>query len=155
MSTITIRIDKGHVYNEAAKLTGYLGAKAMDADRGAYRRVALTDADRELLERYFAESCSEVTTSLSRWLVSVSDHPYGHGTDLGADYEIELDVQSSYDASLTPSVATSLTGYFVSSVASRWLLVSDPSRAEAVAAEAALLLEDVLRKLYWKKKPLR
>ena len=54
MNEKTLTTDKNDVYEEVAKTTSYAGAKTDDAT--AYDKIFTTDADKEMLERFWQES---------------------------------------------------------------------------------------------------
>lgn len=53
---VILTIKKAVVYDEVAKLTGYVGAKTIEDSGKAYDRVFTTDDDRLMLERFWRES---------------------------------------------------------------------------------------------------
>lgn len=146
MKRITLSVDKGRVYEEAAKTTDYNGSKNDADDRRD--KVLITDADNVMLERFWAESASAVNERVKPFLVSVTDP--GDNS-----YSVELEMSNSYDTTLTPSVNSSLFSYFATSVISKWMEFSDKGDAKGYAENAAAMLTDVMRKLYYKKKPVR
>lgn len=150
--TITIYIGKTRILDEAEKTSAYLGSKRSSVqDPEAYRRVSLVTANREQLDRYWMETCSAATSALRRWLVSVSDHtaPDSQG------YTITLEPSVSWPAALKSSVKESLTGYFVNSLLSKWLMIVLPEFAEVYANLAASMLQDAVSKMYQREKPKR
>lgn len=154
MIEISLTVSKTQVYNEVAKTTSYAGQKMVD-DESAYSRIFTTDADREMLERYWVEACAGATNLLKPWLVSVGAQPESHGVDLGNDYTVTLQVSDRYDESLTDSVETSLYSYVVNTILAKWFVLSNKGETEAYATMAVGMMEDVLQKLYYQKKPER
>lgn len=156
MQEVELTISKSKVYHEVAKLTSYIGSKSVtENDPDAYRRVFATDASRELLEQYWSEACSGVTASLRPWLAAVTEHGYSHHPDLSADYRVKLRMPSTYDSALTGSVETSLSSHVMLGIASKWLLITDPSRSTSYGEQAASSLTEALSKLYHRKAPAR
>lgn len=145
MKIITLTIGKEAVYAEVSQTTAYSGAKMTD-DKDAYDRIFTTDADRAMLERFWDETCSMATEGMKRFVVEVSSD---------ADYISTLELSNSYDEALTPSVEKSLFSYFVLSIVSKWNAFVDKGEVERYANEAHISFQDVLSKLYYKKRPQR
>ena len=156
MQEVTLTIDKSRVWDEIAKATSYTGAKMMSAeDPGAYERIFTTDADRQMLERYWVEACSLATDTLKPWLSSVDNQPIHHGVDMTSDYEVTLSMSDRYDTTLTDSVQAALFSFFVSTILSKWYRLANKGETEAYASEAVAMLQTAAQKLYYKKKPTR
>lgn len=145
---------KANVYNEVAKTTSYTGAK-MKGDDDAYDRIFTTDDDRTMLERFWTETCDAVTSQLKPFILSVSDHPESHGIELARNYEVELELSSSFDMNLKGSIESSLFSFFVMGIISKWYKFNNKEDIERYASDAAGMLDDVMRKIYYKKKPRR
>lgn len=154
MITITLTVSKARVYNEVAKTTSYTGSK-MTGDEGAYSRIFTTDDDRLMLERFWVESCNAVTQNLKPFVTSVSSHPVGDSVDLARNYTVSMSLPSTFDANLVDSIESSLFSFFVSLIVSKWFKFTNREESESYALESAGLMEDVLRKVYHRKSPIR
>ena len=150
----TFTVNKANVYNEVAKTTSYTGAK-MEKDDNAYQRIFTKDEDRLMLERFWIETCNAVTDQLKQFIVSVSDQAVNYDINLEMNYEVTLELSSSYDTNLSGSVNTSLFSFFVSSIVSKWFKFTNKEDEEIYVKEAVGLMNDVISKVYWKKKPKR
>lgn len=146
MNRIEIHIDKAQVWDEVAKTAAYTGDK-MIGDETAYDRIMLTDEDAKVLQRFWEEAASVANDQLKEMLLS--------GSGVSDDYRVMLEVSRSYDDNLTPSVEASLRSYFISAIVSKWYMFANKGEAETYSAEAALMMNDVLRKLYSRKRPQR
>jgi hypothetical protein len=155
MKNVTLIVNKAYVYDEVAKTTSYAGAKMMAEDSTAYDRIFTTDEDRLLLERFWNETCNMVTNRLKPFIISIDSQPISHGIDLSRDYKVELGLSSSYDDVLTEAINTSLFNFFVAMIVSKWFIVANKAEAESYAVGSAGIMEDVMRKIYYKKKPQR
>lgn len=155
MQEITITIDKSLVWHEVAKATSYTGAKMMADDPGAYVRIMVSDEEREMLERYWVEACSLVTSQLREWVASVDVQPIHHGVDITTDYEATLSVADAWPSALHDSVQSSLLSFVVATILSKWYRLTNKGETEAYATEAAAHLTDVEMKLYQRKRPTR
>lgn len=154
MKNIELKINKASVYDEVAKTTSYTGVK-MQGDESAYDRIFTTDADREMLERFWVEACNGATEQFKPFLVSVTDQPMSHGVELEKDYEVNLELSSSFDESLKGSIETSLFSYFVAMIVSKWYKFTNKGESESYGTDAVGAIDDVMRKIYYRKKPTR
>lgn len=154
MIEVTLTVNKAQVYDEVAKTTSYTGVK-MQGDESAYDRIFTTDDDRMMLERFWVEACNAATEQFKPFLKSVNEQVEGLSVDLSRNYEVELELSSSYDASLTGSIKTSLFSFFVSLIVSKWFKFTNKDEAESYGVDASSMMGDVMRKVYYKKKPTR
>lgn len=145
MRTISLTINKDAVYEEVAKTTSYTGAK-MD-DEHAYERIFTTDEDATILERFWNECKNMVCNSLKKVLESETEE---QGT-----YTLNLQLSSAFDESLVESMQRSLFSFFVMNITAKWYTFANKSEATGYATEAATYIEDIMRKAYFKKKPVR
>lgn len=155
MKNITLTVNKAYVYDEVAKTTAYAGAKMMAEDVAAYERIFTTDEDRLLLERFWVETCNVVTNYLKPFLVTLGAQPVGHGVDLTRNYSAGLELSESFNESLTESINTSLFSFFVSLIVSKWFAVANKPEAESYAVGAAAIMDDVMKMIYYRKRPMR
>ena len=154
MIEITITVTKADVYDEVAKTTSYSGSKMTD-DKTAYQRIFTTDEDRLMLERFWSESCNAATEQLKPFIVSVSSASDGHAVDLTHDYVVTLSLSSAFDINLSDSISSGLFSFFVSAIVSKWFKFTNKSEADGYGADALSMLADVMRKIYYRKKPTR
>lgn len=154
MINITLRVSKLDVYNEVAQTTSYTGMK-MKGDETAYVRIFTTDDDRSQLERFWTEACNAATDELKKFVVQVSNNASGGPIDLSRDYEVQLELSASYDEHLTESINASLYSFFVAAIVSKWFRLANKGEAEAYATDALRMMNDVMRKIYFRKKPTR
>lgn len=154
MIEIIITVNKANVYDEVAKTTSYTGVKMKDDD-DAYSRIFTTDEDRMMLERFWNEACDFVTNEFKPFLVEVTSYPQSHGVELTRNYEVKLNMPSSFDMRLKDTIASSLFSYFVSSIVSKWYKFTNKLEAESYAADALATIHDTRHKLYYRRKPER
>lgn len=145
MIDIIFTIDKKSVYEEVAQTTSYTGAK-MD-DENAYDRIFTTDEDQSMLERFWSESKNTVCNTTKKLLTSESE------TD--GVFTLALQLSASFDEALTESMQRSLFSFFVMNITAKWYTFTNKQEATGYATEAATYLEDIMRKAYFKKKPIR
>lgn len=154
MIDVNLTVSKQMVYDEVAKTTSYTGAK-MQGDDAAYDRIFTTDDDQMMLERFWVEACNAATEQFKPFLVSVNTQEEGQRVDLSHNYVVSLKLSSSFDQSLTSSIETSLFSFFVSFIVSRWYKFTNKEEAESYGTDAMSMMGDVMKKVYYKKKPVR
>ncbi len=145
MTAVTLKTNKEDVYEEVAKTTSYTGAK-MD-DEHSYDRISTTDEDKVMLERFWQESKNIVCNKLKKMLVSE--------TERDGNYVLSLDLSNSFDEALTESMERSLFSFFVMNITAKWYTFTNKQEATGCATEAATYIEDIMRKAYFKKRPVR
>ena len=156
MISATLTVTKTEVYAEVDKTTSYTGVKIDQAtvpkqqDESeavtAYKRIRASEYDREMLERFFSEAANVATDRMKDFITSIN---------VTSGYAVTLSLSGRWDNSLQPSMEKSLFSYFVSFVTSRWFRLSNKEEADAYMADATRMLEDVMRKIYYRKKPTR
>lgn len=154
MNNITLTVNKANVYTEVAKTTSYVGAK-LGSDEGAYERIFTTDADRMMLERFWVEASNLATSRFMEHLVSVSQHSESHGVELSQNYEIELNLSSSFNTELVNSISSSLFSFFVYYIIGKWFEFTNKSEADTYILEASAQMDSIIQKIYYRKKPQR
>lgn len=147
MVRIELQVDKSAVYDEVAKTTSWLGAKLTDADEGAYERIYTKDEDQEMLERFWSEACTAATGAFKHYLVEVG---WSDGK-----YCVALDVASGFDSALKDTINAELFSFFVMLITGKWCKLAAKGEAESYAASAVATMEDMLRNIYWRKRPER
>lgn len=153
---ITLNIKKASVYDEIAKLTGYVGSKTDEDIVGkTYDRVFTTDDDKLLLERFWREACNSSTDEFKQFISSVSNPSNSQTVDETEVYNIVMNMPSSFDQNLSPSIESSLFSYFVNTIACKWFAISDKAQTEYYKTEALNNGNEVKRKIYYRKKPVR
>lgn len=146
MTPIELRVNKQTVYEEVAKTTAYTGSR-MEGDGSAYNRVFTTDEDQEMLARFWDEAASGATEQLMPWLKE--------DNSTASEYVVNLMVSSSYDTVLNESVKKSLFSYFVAMIVAKWYRIANKQDSEAYGNDAMGAMDDVMKKIYHKKKPVR
>lgn len=155
MKNITLTVNKAYVYDEVAKTTSYTGLKMMAVDNDAYNRIFTTDEDRLLLERFWVETCNTTTSQFKPFIKSLNSQPISHGIDLSRNYTVELELSNSFDENLSEAMETSLFSFFVSSIVSKWFGFANKPEMESYTTEAVAIMNDLMQKIYYKKKPTR
>lgn len=145
MKTLLLTVGREDVYSEVEKTTEYTGAKMMHADEGAHDRLAVTEADRELLSRFFDEAAGVATNECKRFVDEVTLDEAG--------YEARLSMSDSYDEHLSDSIRTSLRNFFVAAVIAKWCKIVGSDAGAAYTADATAAMLDVRSKIFNRKRP--
>lgn len=152
---IILSIKKANVYDEVAKLTGYVGAKSIEDTGKAYDRVFTTDDDRLILERFWREAIGAITDEVKKFIVTVSAPSNSQSVDITEVWEATLNMPSSFDDNLTGSINDSLLSYAVNSIASKWFAIANKEESDKYSAMAVVAGNETKSKLYYRKKPKR
>jgi hypothetical protein len=145
MAEVTLTVTKSTVLTDVINTSSYTGAKKK-GDAEAYDRIFITDSDKSMLDLYFNEAASGATERMKGCLASET---------VGDKYEVKLDVSCMFDSSLEDSMQKSLHSYFVAYILSKWYKFCNREDCESYAQDAFGMLDDVVRKLYYRKKPKR
>ena len=140
-----LKVKKNEVYDEVSKTTSYTGVKM--EDESAYDRIFTTEEDKAMLERFWNESKNAIAGNLKKFLVSE--------TETDATYTLTLELSASFDESLLKSMERSLFSFFVMNITAKWYTFTNKEEATDYAAGAATNVEDIMRKVFFKKKPRR
>lgn len=145
MKELLLTANREDVYSEVEKTTEYTGAKMMHADEGAHDRLSVTEADRELLSRFFDEAAGVATDECKRFVDEVTLDEAG--------YEARLSMSNSYDEHLSDSIRTSLRNFFVAAVIAKWCKIVGSDAGAAYSADATTAMLDVRSKIFNRKRP--
>lgn len=148
MIEITLTADKEQVYKEVAKTTEYIGSKHTDETN--YDLVSTTDEDKEMLERFWNESKNLISDSLKKVLLEATET----STEKKV-FNLNLGLSDSFDIQLKDSMQSSLFSFFVMNIISKWSTFTNKQESTDYAAEAAGCIEDIRKKAFFKKKPVR
>lgn len=141
-----LKINKEEVYQEVAKTTTYVASK-MD-DPTAYERIFTTEESKEMLERFWNESKNMVSNSLKKVFDTENE-------TIAGEYTLRLNVSAAFDDNQIESIERSLFSFFVMNITAKWYTITNKSEAVGYAKEAATYIEEIMRKIYFKKKPTR
>ncbi len=144
---LTLTINQLTVIDEVAKTTEYIGAKLIDTDTNAYLRISATDADAEMLQRFWQEGKENICGALRRIITY-------EGIE-GDDYCIELWRPDSADPSLISAIESGFLSYFVQYITGSWLALVGNDKAGEYLAKSAATLADIRRKILCRRAPVR
>lgn len=145
---ITLSVSNQEVWEEVAKTTAYTGDKMFGQEsENAYDRILMTDEDRDALQRFWEDAATIANGKLKEMLVSSSQ--------ISGDYIAKLHVSNAYDTVLDESIKASLRSYFIAAILAKWSNIANKADVGAYSQEATAMMDDVLRKLYSRKRPQR
>ena len=150
---VVLNIKKAYVYDEVAKLTGYVGAKTIEDTGKAYDRVFTTDDDRLMLERFWREAVGAITDEIKRFITNVSTQANAQTVDISEVWTANLEMPSNFDNNLIDSINDSLFSYAVNSIVSKWFAITNKEEADMYSGMAVNCGNEA--KLYYRKKPKR
>lgn len=152
---VVLNIKKAYVYDEVAKLTGYVGAKTIEDTGKAYDRVFTTDDDRLMLERFWREAVGAITDEIKRFITNVSTQANAQTVDISEVWTANLEMPSNFDNNLIDSINDSLFSYAVNSIVSKWFAITNKEEADMYSGMAVNCGNEAKSKLYYRKKPNR
>jgi len=152
---IVLNIKKANVYDEVAKLTGYVGSKTIEDTGKAYDRVFTTDDDRLMLERFWREAIGAITDEIKRFITNVSTQANSQTVDISEVWTANLEMPSNFDNNLIDSINDSLFSYAVNSIVSKWFSITNKEEADMYSGMAVNCGNEAKSKLYYRKKPKR
>lgn len=142
-----LTIEKSAVLSEVAKTTSYSGATMTD-DEHAIDRIPTTDENEELLSRFWGEAKSVALERLKPFISAVT-------TTLADDFKVTLELSSSFDVNLKGSIEQSLFSFFVLYIVEKWFGFVNKKEVGINEKGAQVMMNDVMSKIYYKKKPTR
>lgn len=154
MTTIELQVSKSKVYAEVDKTASYVGHKMISED-DAYSRIMTVDEDRQMLERFWVETCDAATDALRHHLLQTDQQEHHHGADMSQDYDILLEMPLGFNDALVPSMENNLFSYFVGSILSKWFIITNKEEAESYATMATGLLNGIVQMTYQRRRPMR
>ena len=152
---VVLNIKKAYVYDEVAKLTGYVGAKTIEDTGKAYDRVFTTDDDRLMLERFWREAVGAITDEIKRFITNVSTQANAQTVDISEVWTANLEMPSNFDNNLIDSINDSLFSYAVNSIVSKWFAITNKEEADMYSGMAVNCGNEAKSKLFYRKKPKR
>lgn len=157
MKAINLRLDKRLTLDAVAHATAYIGQRHIGIKEGEpiFDKVFATDEDRMMLSRYWHEATARCTDLFKPFIASVSQHDLGARLDLNEDYEVRLELPSSFDEQLASSLGEQMHRYASEYISARWLSLlghTDYQRKEAEAERIYTLMRSAL---YHRSKPKR
>lgn len=140
-----LRINKDKVFDEVSKSSGNAGAK--NSDDAAYARVAIVDADKEMLDKFWAESKWQAALTLGEMLASANESD--------GVWQVTLNLPQSFKASLMDSIESCLFSFFVTNILAKWYAITNKEDVPSCAASASAYLDSVRQALYVRVRPSR
>lgn len=146
MQEYTINVTKSNIYNEVSKLTHYTGAKATE-DNGAYERVALTEAEMEMIDTYIEDAIVGIEEAM--------DESHKSTSETGGQISITLSLSNAWKTENGEPLTRSTEKYITNVCAAGWFGLAKTDLKERYDAAAAALLMDMRIKANEKARPQR
>lgn len=142
-----IDIKKAHIYDEAGKVTAYIGARS-----GEYKQVAITVNEHQALDTFWYDGCNNVTNILKRFVTGISPVDMHHPDDAEV-FTIILDAPH-IDANMEQTIVSTVSIYMINYIVSQWLNICSSNDAKIYEAKAANEVEVIKRMIYHRKMPV-
>ena len=167
MAVLTLEISKSAVLDEVFKQTAYVGAKITQSDgTNAYDKIYATADDAAMMERFWKEAIAFTTGNLKLYLTSCQTTTTANVTSeietspAIATPALTLTIilsmpEGRYNISQNNSIVVSLYSYFVNYMTARWMAITNKPEAEYYEKYAQTSMEDVMRKVFSKTRPVK
>lgn len=151
ITNIELDIKRKDVYNEVARISGYVGAKSFkeqDGQADTYSRIAITDSDSELLDRYWEDCCGKVAGELQRFIKDIVSNDKSN--------DVTFIIQPLSDVAQRKTVLQKdLFSCFVNFILCKWFELTDKERCEYYFANYNDFIKGIRRKLCMKFAPTK
>lgn len=151
ITNIELDIKRKDVYNEVARISGYVGAKSFkeqDGQADTYTRIAITDSDSELLDRYWEDCCGKVAGELQRFIKDIVSNDKSN--------DATFIIQPLSDVAQRKTVLQKdLFSCFVNFILCKWFELTDKERCEYYFANYNDFIKGIRRKLCMKFAPTK
>ncbi|WP_311550718.1 hypothetical protein [Prevotella pallens] len=151
ITNIELDIKRKDVYNEVARISGYVGAKSFkeqDGQADTYSRIAITDSDSELLDRYWEDCCGKVAGELQRFIKDIVSNDKSN--------DATFIIQPLSDVAQRKTVLQKdLFSCFVNFILCKWFELTDKERCEYYFANYNDFIKGIRRKLCMKFAPTK
>lgn len=154
MQYISLSVDKGKCFDEAAKTSAYVATKR-PMTNGSYDRVAIKDADRYMLERYWQEATDVITDTLKEYIDKPTNIVVEHGSDLSKNYVLYLKLPDLWDSNMANSIRNSIQSYITNYVLMKWLELVHSEEYKTYAEYNQAIMQEIIDKLYSRINPTR
>ena len=151
ITNIELDIKRKDVYNEVARISGYVGAKSFkeqDGQADTYTRIAITDSDYELLDRYWEDCCGKVAGEVQRFIKDIVSNDKSN--------DVTFIIQPLSDVAQRKTVLQKdLFSCFVNFILCKWFELTDKERCEYYFANYNDFIKGIRRKLCMKFAPTK
>lgn len=145
---MNINITKEEIFEEVAKIAGYSAkfeATKKDAANNTFRRTAIFDPYKTLLDDVFEKGCNHVTDAIAHVA------PYNVGQDENG-YAIDVDMPYNWNSALEGELASTIKSYLVAHVTSMWMRIIENDDEDKYYKDSTVLLVEVARLLHKKRR---
>ena len=145
MKIINIAISKQDILSETRLASAYAGARGGSPDD--FTRVAASEGDTRLMERFWQESTARLVTALRPVLHQVTR------TDSGL--ELCLALSNSASESLCEEIEAGCTAFLTAAVSARWFGTVRRDESAGATAFAEAELDALSQRIYFRTSPKR
>lgn len=146
MKEVQLIFRRSHALEEVSLSTAYAGAKRQDEPK-TYERVATTEANADILGRFWVEAMGDVSDAVKR---------YCRGRQQTDDqHTYTLYMPEAWDATLQSGLQTAFDTYVVNYIIAKWCGYTERDDTELYAHRAADGMFSATRKLYFRQRPTR
>lgn len=153
MKTKVITVLKRDVYDEVCKTSDYIGVKLKEDD--GYQRVGTVDEDRQMFERFWIETATLLANELIKHTLSINYQTTSQGLQIGSDFSMTLSLSERTKDNIDTAINGATFGYFVNSIASKWLMITHREDAKDYAHSALTELKNIKEIVFQKEPPRR
>lgn len=154
MKEYTLTIDKAKCFDEVAKTTAYIATK-MPVTNGSYDRIAVKDADRYMLERYWQEATDMVTELFTEWLGGSTNIKVEHGSNLADNYSVLLLMPNLWNANSWQSLQNNVQSLVINSILGKWLELVHSEEFKVYYDYNTAILQELQDKIYSRTRPTK
>ena len=152
---ITINIKKLDVYDEVAKLTGYIGSKAAKDSGLTYDKVFTTEDDVDMLEQFWRDCKHDIVNVCKRFISIVTEPPSTQAVDAEEIFSLTMTMPSLFDISTGGAVQNNMRAYCINSISARWLAISNAAAAQTYITISQDDMRKITELIYYTKRPKR
>lgn len=156
MKSFKVCVCKDSVFEEVAKTTSYVGSKLLESVPGAYHRIYVTDASREMLERFYVEGCRDISSLLGEShvasMIALPTLVCGESCD---DFEVSFSVSEQCNMDVLSGIKDLMHSYLVYVTLGKWYAISFPDKSEESMHDASMVFQELSGILHLRIRPSR
>lgn len=142
----TITIYKELVYEAVDRRSAYVGKNLLNEEGNSlYKQVSTTNSDRDLLDTFYLDAISNLTSSLKSMLNSIYSQD-GITT-------ISLNLSQDFNERLSDTISNDLISYLSLNILAKWFSITAPTLSAQYAESSSAYLNAILQQLFYKQPP--
>lgn len=145
---VEIKVNKNNVYDDVEMATEYFGAHNVDdGGNSLYDSVAVTQYDRERLDKFWADACALLTEPFKQFIVYLKNEE--------GSMTVGLNMPSNFIVSFEEPIAKAVYDFVKNSILAKWFDLVYRAESEKYAVMASANLNELREKLFARKAPER